>query len=250
MTAAARDFRAPAASATTLWLSAALALGVHVCVLFAWRFASKEPLLIEVEGDSVEVALVESAPSAPAPEATPEPPKPEPPPPVPELPPPPPEPDPIPTPKPPEMVLPEPPKATPAPKPVATLKPAPKPARPTTRPNPNATPNATAPGTGGTATAGTGAGGTGAGKPSGKPAFIVRPAAAYPTESRAAGEQGVVMLRITVNADGRPTAVNVSRSSGFPRLDRAAVEGGWRCRVSNAVTGAQFEAPVRFNLRD
>jgi DNA repair protein RecN (Recombination protein N) len=32
--------------------------------------------------------------------------------------------------------------------------------------------------------------------------------------------------------------------------DRAAVEGGWRCRVSNAFEGAQFEAPLRFSLKD
>ena len=74
--------------------------------------------------------------------------------------------------------------------------------------------------------------------------------AAYPPESRAAGEQGVVILRITVNAQGRPISVQVAQSSGFSRLDRAAVEGGWRCRVSNAMAGAQFEAPVRFNLQN
>jgi periplasmic protein TonB len=239
MSDATRDFHVPAASASTLWLSAAVALGVHACVLFAWRVAPREPPLIEVEGDSVEIALVESAPSAPAAEAAPEPPPParEPPPP---------EPVPIPTPKPTEMVLPELPKATPAPKSAAP----PKPARSMSRSKPNAAPNATTRGTGGTATAGSGGGATGAGEPAGKPAFIARPAAAYPSESRAAGEQGVVILRITVNAGGRPTAVSVRSSSGYPRLDRAAVEGGWRCRVSNPVAGAQFDAPVRFNLRD
>jgi protein TonB len=84
----------------------------------------------------------------------------------------------------------------------------------------------------------------------GKPVYLLRPLLSYPAESRAAGEQGVVVLRITVNAGGRPVAVKVGVSSGFSRLDRAAVEGGWRCRVSNAFEGAQFEAPLRFSLQN
>jgi protein TonB len=96
----------------------------------------------------------------------------------------------------------------------------------------------------------TGTVGDASGKVLGKPLYLVRPQVNYPSESRVAGEQGVVLLRITVNAGGRPTAVNVATSSGFSRLDRAAVEGGWRCRVSNAFEGAQFEAPLRFSLQD
>ena len=92
--------------------------------------------------------------------------------------------------------------------------------------------------------------GTGAPNTLGKPVYLLRPVLSYPAESRAAGEQGVVVLRITVNAGGRPVAVRVGVSSGFSRLDRAAVEGGWRCRVSNAFEGAQFEAPLRFSLKD
>jgi len=83
----------------------------------------------------------------------------------------------------------------------------------------------------------------------GKPAFITKPSASYPSDSRKAGEQGSVMLRITVDSRGRPSDVSVLVSSGFPRLDRAAVEGGWRCRIRNAESGAQFDAPLRFDLR-
>jgi protein TonB len=92
--------------------------------------------------------------------------------------------------------------------------------------------------------------GTGAPNTLGKPVYLLRPLLSYPAESRASGEQGVVVLRITVNAGGRPVGVKVEVSSGFSRLDRAAVEGGWRCRVSNAFEGAQFEAPLRFSLKD
>ena len=82
------------------------------------------------------------------------------------------------------------------------------------------------------------------------PAYVSRPTVKYPSESRAAREEGVVVLRITVNDSGRPVSVEVARSSGFVRLDRAAVEGGWRCRIANALEGARFEAPLRFSLKD
>lgn len=82
-----------------------------------------------------------------------------------------------------------------------------------------------------------------------RPSFIVKPAANYPLESQAAGEEGTVRLRITVNASGRPIEVRVVGSSGFSRLDRAATEGGWRCRIRNAHAGDQFDAPLRFKMQ-
>ena len=84
----------------------------------------------------------------------------------------------------------------------------------------------------------------------GKPAYIVKPAAAYPTESRSSGEEGTVVLRITIDATGRPKNIRVLISSGFPRLDRSAVEGAWRCRIRNATAGDQFDAPLLFRLQN
>jgi protein TonB len=84
----------------------------------------------------------------------------------------------------------------------------------------------------------------------GKPAYIVKPSAAYPAESRALGEEGTVVLRITINATGRPTNIRVLASSGFSRLDRAAIEAGWRCRIRNANAGDQFDAPLLFRLQN
>ena len=60
----------------------------------------------------------------------------------------------------------------------------------------------------------------------------------------------MVLLRFAVDANGRPTSVRIARSSGFPRLDRAAVEAGWRCRVRDAVPGSHLDAPMRFSLSD
>ena len=56
------------------------------------------------------------------------------------------------------------------------------------------------------------------------------PSPPFPAESRAAGEQGTVTLRVRTTPDGRPMAVEVLRSSGYARLDRSAVETAWKWR--------------------
>jgi protein TonB len=78
--------------------------------------------------------------------------------------------------------------------------------------------------------------------------FAKRPSLIYPVESRQAREEGTVVLRITVDARGRPTNVAIIKGSGFPRLDRAAIEGAWRCRIRNAKAGATLDVPLRFDL--
>ena len=45
----------------------------------------------------------------------------------------------------------------------------------------------------------------------------------YPPASRRAGEAGQVQLRVLVDESGRPREVKVLKSSGFERLDEAAV---------------------------
>ena len=232
---AVRESQPPTTSGTMLWLCAALAVAVHGALLFAWKYAPEESAPAAIEGDSVEVALVESAPTAaaanpePAPVPPPEPPK-----------------------KEPEMTLPEPPKPTPPPRTASAALPSPKtaPQPAGARKNPAPRNSTTAGNTGGaSAPAGTSAGGAGTGKIA-KASYVVRPIASYPAESRAAGEQGVVLLRIVVDGNGRPASVTVGKSSGHPRLDRAAVEAGWRCRVRDAAAGSHLDAPVRFNLAD
>lgn len=46
----------------------------------------------------------------------------------------------------------------------------------------------------------------------------------YPPASRRAGEAGTVTLKCYVNEQGRCSEVSVVKSSGFPRLDEAAVK--------------------------
>jgi protein TonB len=46
----------------------------------------------------------------------------------------------------------------------------------------------------------------------------------YPPASRRAGEQGTGIFRVLVDDKGHPMDVQVQKSSGFPRLDQAAME--------------------------
>ncbi|MGE4323707.1 MAG: energy transducer TonB [Sphingobium sp.] len=46
----------------------------------------------------------------------------------------------------------------------------------------------------------------------------------YPTESRRKREQGTVLLSLVVGLDGRVMTIAVANSSGFSRLDRAALD--------------------------
>jgi len=47
----------------------------------------------------------------------------------------------------------------------------------------------------------------------------------YPAESVKSGEHGTTVLDITLDSQGVPTEVKVARSSGYSRLDDAAVNG-------------------------
>jgi protein TonB len=63
----------------------------------------------------------------------------------------------------------------------------------------------------------------------GKGARITQPE--YPPSSRRAGEAGTVTLQALVQADGRPSEVKIVKSSGFDKLDEAAVkevQRNWR----------------------
>ena len=58
-----------------------------------------------------------------------------------------------------------------------------------------------------------------------------RSAPAYPAQSRRFGETGVVVLRVELGESGNVALARVDRSSGYPRLDEAALAAvrTWRC---------------------
>src|SRR5712671_1019202 len=65
----------------------------------------------------------------------------------------------------------------------------------------------------------------------------------YPLESRREGEEGSVRLRILVSPEGKAKDILVERSSGYRRLDEAAVEWArWACMRPAVRKGVPIEA--------
>lgn len=75
----------------------------------------------------------------------------------------------------------------------------------------------------------------------------------YPLESRRRGEQGTVTVELEIDAEGRVAAARIARSSGYVRLDRAALVAlrSWRfapaTRLGVAVA-LKLEQRVQFCL--
>jgi protein TonB len=104
---------------------------------------------------------------------------------------------------------------------------------------------------------GRGAGGTGAGGDGGvlaRPDYGVNPKPPYPLIARRMGAQGVVVLRVFVQANGTVGEVTISQSSGFSILDESAlktVRERWRfvpARLDGRPVASWVEVPIRFVL--
>ena len=83
--------------------------------------------------------------------------------------------------------------------------------------------------------------------------YLDNPEPEYPMLSRRRQEEGVVLLRVLVSASGSPVQVTIDRSSGFERLDKAAVETvrRWRfvpARIGTEPVEAWVIVPVEFSL--
>ncbi|CCG08383.1 energy transducer TonB [Pararhodospirillum photometricum] len=70
----------------------------------------------------------------------------------------------------------------------------------------------------------------------------------YPAAARRAGESGVVVLALLIDTAGAVIDQRVERSSGFPRLDAAALEALGRCRFQPATLDGRRE-PTWARLR-
>lgn len=86
-------------------------------------------------------------------------------------------------------------------------------------------------------------------------AYLDNPAPAYPTLSRKAREEGRVVLKVLVEANGQPTRTEVQTSSGYERLDRAAQSAVSRWKFVPAKQGTDSVAdwvlvPFVFSLKD
>ena len=219
-----------------------LAACLHAGLLFAGgKVLQTRAEFAIAAGESVELTLVESAGEQQA-ELAPEPP-----------------PEPLPPPLEPiaePPVDPPPPEPLDAPEPQMIEPPREEPPTPTTRPKSERTSATTAPKSHSTqraVTTAAGRAGSGA-RTQAKPDYLSNPPPAYPAASRQAGEQGVVMLVVSVTEHGRAAAVRLKRSSGFARLDTAARTAVQRWRFSPAKiggipVGTEVEVPVRFQLK-
>lgn len=89
--------------------------------------------------------------------------------------------------------------------------------------------------------------------PSSNAAYLNNPPPAYPHVSLRFNEQGTVRIRAFIGTDGKPTKISLQTSSGFPRLDQAAIESVHRWRFVPGTRNGRPEAmwtevPVRFQL--
>jgi protein TonB len=88
-----------------------------------------------------------------------------------------------------------------------------------------------------------------------QPKYRSNPKPSYPASARRRGQTGVSLLRVSVDADGHPTAVSLERSSGYDALDRAALESVRNWDFQPATKGGKAVAstvfvPVRFSLEN
>jgi protein TonB len=83
---------------------------------------------------------------------------------------------------------------------------------------------------------------------------IARVEPEYPAAAARTQEEGTVLVRVDVDANGVPTNVDVARRSGSRDLDRAAVDAVRQWRFNPAIkdgkkVAAVVEVPVEFKLQ-
>lgn len=89
--------------------------------------------------------------------------------------------------------------------------------------------------------------------PSSDANYLNNPPPPYPPLSKRLGEQGRVMVRVHISADGIATRAEVQKSSGFPRLDETAVQTVLRWRYvpgkrAGVPEAMWYSVPINFVL--
>ena len=77
----------------------------------------------------------------------------------------------------------------------------------------------------------------------------------YPRHARKMGWEGTTLLRVLVNQKGKTKFIEISRSSGFATLDKAAIKAVKRWRFHPARSGTEVveswvKIPIVFNLEE
>ena len=231
------------APSTGLSRNAVIALSVvtlHVAALWALQSGlMRKAAEIIIPAEVLSEFLTPQPPAPPAPPTPPAPPPPKPAPPKPS-----------PTPPKPRVAKPTP---APEPMPVAIADPTPAPAAPVgvVEPQPAAKP-VEAPVAAAPAPAAPPA--PAIVQPSSDASHLNNPKPVYPAVSKRLGEQGKIVLRVLIGADGIPQKVEIKQSSGFERLDEAAIATVQRWKFvpgkRNGVPEAMWNiVPINFVLR-
>ena len=89
--------------------------------------------------------------------------------------------------------------------------------------------------------------------PSSNADYLQNPKPAYPPLSKRLGEQGKVVVRVLIGADGIPQKAELRQSSGFDRLDQAALNTVLKWRYVPGKRGGVaedmwFNVPINFVL--
>jgi TonB family protein len=79
---------------------------------------------------------------------------------------------------------------------------------------------------------------------------VADPDAFYPAESRARGEQGDVIIRITGSSQaGPPVSAQIDTSSGFPELDAAGLLAIGQSKFVSNCAGYPLRLKVKFRIK-
>ena len=89
--------------------------------------------------------------------------------------------------------------------------------------------------------------------PSSHADYLNNPAPSYPAISHRLGEQGKVIVRVLIGKDGLAQQGDIHQSSGYARLDQAALRAvmGWRYvpgRRDGVAQDMWFNVPINFAL--
>jgi protein TonB len=80
--------------------------------------------------------------------------------------------------------------------------------------------------------------------------YLNNPPPGYPQQSRRLGEEGQVLIRVQVSADGKVLSVELKQSSGFERLDQAALKAVAKYRFTAIGHVSSVVVPVKFKLKN
>ena len=89
--------------------------------------------------------------------------------------------------------------------------------------------------------------------PSSSADYLNNPPPAYPPLSKRLGEQGKVVVRAFIEANGTATKAEIRTSSGYERLDKTALQTVLRWRYvpgkrAGVVEAMWFNVPINFVL--